>query len=65
MSVAAGTKTKTKLFLLLQVCVLTFTVNVIESVERSKHGCLISRKKSQRTLFRSLDNVQSNADLEA
>ena len=33
-----------------------------ESVERSKHGCIICGKKSQRTPFRC---VKSNADLEA
>ena len=44
------------------MCVLIFIVNVTESVERSKHGCIICRKKSQRTPFRC---VKSNADLEA
>ena len=55
---------QTKLFFLLQVCmyVLIFIVNVTESVERSKHGCIICGKKSQRTPFRC---VKSNADLEA
>ena len=56
---------QTKLFFLLQVCVLIFIVNLMESVERSKHGCIICGEKSQRTPFRSLDSVQSNADLEA
>ena len=50
---------ETNLFFLL--CVLII-VNVTESVERSKQGCIICGKKSQRTSFRS---VQSNADLEA
>ena len=50
---------QTNLFFLL--CVLTI-VNVTESVERSKQGCIICGKKSQRTSFRT---VQSNADLEA
>ena len=55
-----------KLLFLLQVCVLIFIVNVTESVERSKHGCFICGKKSQRTPFRSVDDsVESNADLEA
>ena len=44
------------------MCVLIFIVNVTESVERSKHGCIICGKKSQRTPFRC---VKSNADLEA
>ena len=66
---SSKTKTKlcamavqTKLFFLLQVCVIIFIVNVTESVERSKHGCIICGKKSQRTPFRC---VKSNADLEA
>lgn len=41
--------------------VLSF-VNVTESVERSKHGCIICGKKSQRSPFRC---VKSNADLDA
>ena len=55
---------QTKLFFLLQACmyVLIFIVNVTESVESSKHGCIICGKKSQRTPFRC---VKSNADLEA
>ena len=53
------------LFFLLQVCVLIFIVNVTDSVERSKSGCIICGKKSQRTPSRSVDSVQSNADLEA
>lgn len=53
---------QTKLFFLLQVCVMIFIVNVMESVERSKHGCIICGKKSQRSPFRC---VKSNADLEA
>ena len=64
---SSKTKTKlcamtvqTKLFFLLQVCVIIFIVNVTESVERSKHGCIICGKKSQRTTFRC---VKSNADL--
>ena len=59
-----ATAVQTKLFFLLQVCmcVLIFIVNVTESVERSMHGCIICRKKSQRTPFRC---VKSNADLEA
>ena len=78
MSIAAGarlhkarhssrTKTKlfamalqTKLFFLLQVCVIIFIVT--ESVERSKHGCIMCGKKSQRTPFRC---VKLNTDLEA
>ena len=66
---SSKTKTKlcamavqTKLFFLLQVCVIIFIVNVTESVERSKHGCIICGKSSQRTPFRC---VKSNADLEA
>ena len=53
---------QTKLFFLLQVCVIIFIVNVTESVERCKHGCIICGKKSQRSPFRC---VKSNADLEA
>ena len=55
---------QTKLFFVLQVCALIFIVNVTEGVERSKHGCLICGKKSQKTPLRSVDR-QSNADLEA
>ena len=43
---------QTKLFFLLQVCVIIFIVNVTESVERCKHGCIICGKKSQRSPFR-------------
>ena len=59
-----ATAMQTKLFFLLQVCmcVLIFNVKGTDSVERSKHGCIICRKKSQRTPFRC---VKSNADLEA
>ena len=53
---------KQNCFCLLQVCVIIFIVNVTESVERSKHGCIICGKKSQRTPFRC---VKSNVDLEA
>ena len=55
---------QTKLLIVLQVCmcVLIFIVNVTESVGRSKHGCIIFGKKSQRSPFRC---VKSNADLEA
>jgi len=53
-----------KLFFLLQVCVLIFIINVTESVERSKHGCIVCGKKSQRTPFHTVDSVQSNANLE-
>ena len=56
---------KAKLLFFLQVCVLIFIVNLTESVERSKHGCIICWKKSQRTQFRSVDSIQSNADLKA
>ena len=41
------------------------SVCTTESVERSKPGCIICGKKSQRTPFRSVDSVQANADLEA
>ena len=53
-----------KWFFLLHVCMhlLIFIVNMTESVERSKHGCIIYGKKSQRTPFHC---VKSNADLEA
>ena len=55
---------QTKLFFLLHMCMrlLIFNVNMTKIVERSKHGCITYRKKSQRTPFRW---VKSNADLEA
>lgn len=55
---------QTKLFFVLQVCALIFIVNVTESVKRSKHGCIICGKKSQKTPFRGVHR-QSNADLQA